>query len=91
MLSPGINEASTSVSCTDDLATRTRHRIALRLLPFLFTLYVVAFLDRMNVGVAALQMPGDLGLSERGVGLGAGVFFVGYFLLEIPAAGLHES
>ena len=90
MLSPGINGASTPVSRADDLATRTRHRIALRLLPFLFTLYVVAFLDRMNVGVAALQMPGDLGLSERGVGLGAGVFFVGYFLLEIPGALIAE-
>jgi hypothetical protein len=50
-------------------------RIAVRLLPFLFILYIVAFLDRMNVGAAALQMPHDLGLSDRAIGLGAGIFF----------------
>jgi MFS family permease len=60
------------------------------LLPFLFVLYVVAFLDRMNVGAAALQMPGDLGFSDRAVGLGAGIFFLGYVLLEIPGALIAE-
>src|SRR5437879_618168 len=73
-----------------DVALRARRRIALRLLPFLFGLYVVAFLDRMNVAAAALQMPGDLGLSERALGMGAGVFFLGYFLLEIPGALIAE-
>jgi sugar phosphate permease len=65
-------------------------RIAVRLLPFLFVLYIVAFLDRMNVSAAALQMPGDLGLSERAIGLGAGVFFLGYLLLQIPGALIAE-
>src|SRR5262249_22683274 len=65
-----------------DVARRARHRTARRLLPFLFLLYVVAFLDRMNVGAAALQMPRDLGFSEGVVGFGAGIFFLGYFLLE---------
>src|SRR4029077_10165803 len=69
-----------------ELAQRARHRIARRLLPFLFLLYVIAFLDRMNVGAAALQMPHDLGFSEGVIGFGAGVFFLGYFLLEIPGA-----
>ena len=72
------------------LARRTSRRIARRLLPFLFLLYVIAFLDRMNVGAAALQMPHDLGLSDRAVGLGAGIFFLGYFLLEIPGALIAE-
>jgi len=45
---------------------------------------VIAFLDRMNIGAAALQMPHDLGFSERVIGFGAGIFFLGYFLLEIP-------
>src|SRR5215467_3332464 len=72
------------------LARRTSRRIARRLLPFLFVLYVIAFLDRMNVGAAALQMPHDLGLSDRAVGLGAGIFFFGYFLLEIPGALIAE-
>src|SRR5437660_11627181 len=74
-----------------DLAQRASRRIARRLLPYLFLLYVVAFLDRMNVGAAALQMPHDLGFSERIVGLGAGVFFLGYFLLGIPGALIVEQ
>jgi len=73
-----------------EVAQRARHRIARRLLPFLFILYVVAFLDRMNIGAAALQMPRDLGFSEGVIGMGAGVFFVGYFLLEIPGALIVE-
>jgi sugar phosphate permease len=73
-----------------DVALRARRHIARRLLPFLFGLYVIAFLDRMNVGAAALQMPGDLGFNDRAVGLGAGIFFLGYFLLEIPGALIAE-
>jgi MFS transporter, ACS family, tartrate transporter len=73
-----------------EVAERARHRIARRLLPFLFLLYVIAFLDRMNVGAAALQMPHDLGFSEDVVGMGAGTFFLGYFLLEIPGALIVE-
>src|SRR5467141_5442551 len=72
------------------VAQRTRKRIAWRLLPFLFLLYVIAFLDRMNVSAAALQMPNDLGFSEGVIGLGAGIFFLGYFLLEIPGALIVE-
>jgi MFS transporter, ACS family, tartrate transporter len=69
--------------------TATR-RIARRLLPYLFLLYIIAFLDRMNVGAAALQMPHDLGFSPRTIGFGAGLFFVGYVLLEIPGALIAE-
>jgi ACS family tartrate transporter-like MFS transporter len=60
-------------------------RIRRKLLPFLFLLYVVAYLDRINVGFAALQMNRQLGLSEAVFGFGAGIFFIGYFLLEIPS------
>src|SRR5579862_788012 len=67
-----------------------RRKIAWRLLPFLFVLYVIAFLDRMNVGAAALQMPHDLGFNDHVVGLGAGMFFVGYVVLEIPGALIAE-
>jgi len=77
-------------SPTSEVARRARHRIARRLLPFLFLLYVIAFLDRMNVGAAALQMPHDLNFSEGVIGFGAGVFFIGYFLLEIPGALIVE-
>src|SRR6202140_850005 len=72
------------------VAQRARKRIAWRLLPFLFVLYIIAFLDRMNVGAAALQMPGDLGFGDRAIGLGAGIFFLGFFLLEIPGALIAE-
>lgn len=79
-----------SSSANSEIATRARHRIAKRLLPFLFLLYVIAFIDRMNVGAAALQMPRDLGFSEGVIGFGAGIFFLGYFLLEIPGALIVE-
>ena len=67
-----------------------RRRIALHLLPFLWLLYVVAFLDRVNVAYAALEMSHDLGFSDRVFGLGAGIFFIGYVLLEIPGALIVE-
>ncbi len=73
-----------------EVAQRARRRIAWRLLPFLFLLYIIAFLDRMNVGAAALQMPHDLGFSDHVIGLGAGIFFIGYFLPEIPGALIAE-
>lgn len=79
-----------SAPTAPDVAQRARHRTARRLLPFLFILYVTAFLDRMNIGAAALQMPLDLGFNEGVIGLGAGIFFLGYFLLEIPGALIAE-
>jgi MFS transporter, ACS family, tartrate transporter len=88
MTLPGDRTAQSTIEPAT--AQRARHRIARRLLPFLFLLYVVAFLDRMNVGAAGLQMPHDLGFSERVLGFGAGVFFLGYFLLEIPGALIVE-
>jgi MFS transporter, ACS family, tartrate transporter len=56
-----------------------------RLIPFLFLLYIVAWLDRVNVGFAALQMNADLKFSEAAFGLGSGVFFLGYCLFEVPS------
>ena len=56
-----------------------------RLMPFLFVCYFVAYLDRVNVGFAKLQMNAALGLSEAAYGLGAGLFFISYFLLEVPS------
>jgi len=72
------------------LAERTRRRIAARLMPFLFILYIIAFLDRVNVSYAALDMTRDLGFSDRVLGRGLGIFFVGYFLLEIPGTLIVE-
>jgi len=66
---------------------RTRHKIALRLLPFLFLLYIVNFVDRTNLGFAAIGMARDLGFSDRAFGLGAGIFFASYMALQIPVKG----
>src|SRR4030081_2667415 len=56
-----------------------------RLIPFLFLLYIVAYLDRINVGFAALQMNQTLGFSDATYGFGAGIFFLSYVLFEIPS------
>jgi MFS transporter, ACS family, tartrate transporter len=72
------------------LADRTRHHTALRLLPFLFVLYVTNYLDRTSVAYAAIGMSRDLGFSDRIYGLGAGIFFLSYVALQIPGALLVE-
>ena len=72
------------------MADRARHRIALRLLPYLFVLYIVAFLDRTNISSAALEIPHELGFSDNVIGIGSGIFFIGYLLLEIPGAVIVE-
>nr|WP_260431654.1 MFS transporter [Burkholderia cepacia] len=60
-------------------------RIGWKLMPLLLVAQVLAYLDRVNVGAAKLQMAGDLGLSDTVYGIGAGIFFVGYFLFEVPS------
>lgn len=67
------------------LEEKTYAKVTWRLIPFLFLCYVVAYLDRVNVGFAKLQMLSDLKFSETVYGLGAGVFFIGYFLFEVPS------
>ncbi len=73
-----------------NIADRTRHHIALRLLPFLFALYIANYLDRTSIAYAAIGMVRELGFSDRVFGLGAGVFFVSYVALQIPGALLVE-
>jgi len=63
----------------------TIRKVTWRLIPFLFLLYIVAWMDRVNVGFAALQMNQDLGFSSSVYGFGAGVFFAGYALFEVPS------
>ncbi len=60
-------------------------KITWRMMPFLGLLYLIAYIDRQNVSYAKLQMVGDLGMSEYAYGLGASLFFIGYFLFEIPS------
>ena len=70
---------------TTDIERATMARVTWRLLPFLLLLYIISWLDRVNVGFAKLQMNADLGISDTAYGLGAGIFFIGYGLFEIPS------
>ena len=73
------------------IAERTRRRITRRLMPYLFFLYIIAYMDRVNVGFAALgNLKGELHFTDDVLGFGAGIFFAGYVLLEIPGCILVE-
>src|SRR5216683_2863850 len=74
-----------------DRAATARRKIARRLLPFLFLIYMTAFIDRVNVGFAGLDMTRELHFSNQVFGFGAGIFFFGYCLLEIPGAMLAHT
>lgn len=86
MMRPSAVIASPAIATGE----RTRRQIAVRLLPFLFVLYIANYIDRTSVAYAALGMTGDLGFSDRVFGLGAGIFFVSYVALQIPGAMLVE-
>jgi ACS family tartrate transporter-like MFS transporter len=73
-----------------DVRQRARRRVAYRLLPFVFILYVVNYIDRVNVSFANLRMSTDLGFSDRVYGLGVGMFYLTYVLFEIPGAVIVE-
>jgi MFS transporter, ACS family, tartrate transporter len=75
----------------NDLQTRTMRRVSLRIVPFIMLLYFVAFVDRVNIGFAALTMNKDLGFSASVFGFGAGIFFWGYFLFEVPSNVILEK
>ncbi|WP_011298766.1 MFS transporter [Cupriavidus necator] len=76
-VNPGVGDAA--------FEDATYRKVSWRLVPFLLLCYVVAYLDRVNVGFAKLQMLSDLKFSETIYGLGAGIFFIGYFLFEVPS------
>src|SRR5262245_53475057 len=67
------------------LGNQVVSKITWRLVPFLFLLYIIAYLDRINVGFAKLQMQDQLGLTNDMYGTGAGIFFLGYFCFQIPS------
>jgi ACS family tartrate transporter-like MFS transporter len=75
----------------DTVAARAQRKITRRLMPFLFLLYVTAYVDRVNVSFAGLDMTRELGFSNEVFGFGSGIFFFGYCLLEIPGAMLAEA
>ena len=65
--------------------SRTYAKVDARLIPVLFLCYILAYLDRVNIGFAKLQMQGDLALSEAAFATGAGIFFIGYFFFAVPS------
>ena len=74
-----------TTSATSQLEDAVYRKITWRIMPFLFLCYVLAYVDRINVGFAKLQMQQDLGMSDSIYGIGAGIFFIGYFIFEVPA------
>jgi ACS family tartrate transporter-like MFS transporter len=88
MTPPAGQRAPVSASPLD----RARRKAYLRLLPILFVSYVIAFVDRTNVAIAKLTMTRELpGFDNAVIGFGAGIFFLGYFLLEIPGTLIVEK
>src|SRR3954451_20776813 len=74
-----------------ELETRVLRKITFRIVPFIILLYFIAFIDRVNIGFASLTMNKDLGFSPTVFGFGAGIFFLGYFLFEVPSnLALHK-
>ena len=86
-MEPQVTLSSAVGTRTDRLAFEdaTYRKVALRFIPFLMLCYVVAYLDRVNIGIAKLNMLADLQFSEAAYGLGAGLFFIGYMLFEVPS------
>ncbi|ANA31925.1 Putative metabolite transport protein NicT [Ralstonia mannitolilytica] len=87
-IKPGI---PVFASAADDMEASTFRKVSWRLLPFLGVLWVLAWLDRVNIGFAKLQMLDSLRFSEAVYGLGAGIFFLGYFLFEVPSNMLLQK
>ena len=90
MVSGPLAGAQLRRGADDTLPVRTRKRVTGRLMPFLVFIYFLAYLDRANLGVAKLQMQRDLNFDDAAIGFGAGVFFLGYLLLDIPGSLIVE-
>lgn len=90
MISRHKVQVDTKTQSVGDLALRTRSRVTRRLIPYLMFIYLLAYLDRANLGVAKLHMETDLGFNDAVIGLGAGIFFLGFLLLNIPATLMVE-
>jgi len=81
----GLDPLSTPDNASSSFEEATYRKVSVRILPLLLICYLVAYLDRVNVGFAKLQMAADLHLSDAVYGLGAGIFFLGYFIFEVPS------
>jgi MFS family permease len=86
-----MEEGPMSSAVTTQFEEATYKKAASRVIPFVFLCYIVAFLDRVNVGFAKLQMASDLKFSDAVYGVGAGIFFIGYFIFEVPSNVILEK
>ncbi|PYU42433.1 MAG: hypothetical protein DMG53_19805 [Acidobacteria bacterium] len=77
--------ANETVTAAVRFEAKTIHNVRMRIIPFVFLLYIISFLDRINIGFAALTMNKELAITSQQFGLVAGIFFLGYFLFEIPS------
>jgi MFS transporter, ACS family, tartrate transporter len=82
---PEVSVESSPSIASLSIGTKTIRKVNIRILPFVFLLYVVSFLDRINIGFAALTMNKELAITSQQFGLVAGIFFFGYFVFEIPS------
>jgi len=90
LLAHGSRSTNAGADTESALAARTRRRITLRLIPYLMFIYLLAYLDRANLSVAKLQMQSELNFTAAVIGFGAGVFFFGYLVLDIPGSLIVE-
>jgi ACS family tartrate transporter-like MFS transporter len=74
-----------AVATDFEIEKSTMRKVFWRIIPYCFTLYVISYIDRANIGYAALEMNKELALTSEGFGLAAGIFFIGYFLCEVPS------
>jgi sugar phosphate permease len=91
MLPDAVLHARHIAPAAEEMNRRIRSRALVRIVPYLLLLYFVAYLDRVNISYAALEMRRALPLTDAQYGFGAGIFFVGYFLFEIPGSLLVET
>ena len=80
-----IQASSELTDYSSDEVERTYRKVFFKLIPFLFFCYIVSYIDRVNISFAKLQFMKDLGFSEAAYGFGAGLFFIGYVLFEVPS------
>ncbi len=85
------NEIAAASPISSEFEEATCRKIARRLIPFIFLCYIFSFLDRVNVGFAKLQMAGDLQFSDQVYGFGASIFFIGYFIFEVPVLSENSN
>jgi MFS transporter, ACS family, tartrate transporter len=85
LLHPGVNVATSPALLPTEIEPRTIRKLQIRILPLVFALYVIAFLDRINISFAALTMNKELAITSEQFGILSGIFFWGYFLFEIPS------